>query len=123
MGSGYESISDGKSSVGMDRTDDIKKGLYQVLKIGAASKPKSTYTVKTALIFNIHAVRHYTDYLQDLQDVVWALDTTKVKDDEFRAKTVRDLPEETPIYNLFDGLISFTKNYPRDAWIKSTFEF
>ena len=37
---GYESISDGKSSVGMDRTDDIKKGTYQVLKIATSGKPR-----------------------------------------------------------------------------------
>jgi len=39
IGSGYESISDSKTSVGMDRTDDIKKGIYQVLKLGAEGKP------------------------------------------------------------------------------------
>ncbi|MBR8836570.1 MAG: hypothetical protein DSM106950_21770 [Stigonema ocellatum SAG 48.90 = DSM 106950] len=35
-GEGFESVSDGKSSMGMDRTDDIKKGIYQVLKLGAS---------------------------------------------------------------------------------------
>ena len=35
VGSGYESVSDSKTSVGMDRTDYIKKGIYQVLKLGA----------------------------------------------------------------------------------------
>jgi hypothetical protein len=50
-GSGYESVSDGKTSVGMDRTDDIKKGIYQVLKVGAESKPQpSQFIVKTALV-------------------------------------------------------------------------
>jgi hypothetical protein len=38
VGSGYESVSDSKTSVGMDRTDDIKKGIYQVLKLGAEGK-------------------------------------------------------------------------------------
>ena len=32
-GSGYESISDAKTSFGFDRTDDIKKAIYQTLKI------------------------------------------------------------------------------------------
>ncbi|GAK54299.1 BssHII restriction endonuclease [Candidatus Moduliflexus flocculans] len=31
-GEGFETVSDSKTSVGMDRTDDIKKGIYQILK-------------------------------------------------------------------------------------------
>jgi hypothetical protein len=70
-GTGYRSVSDGKTSVGMDRTDDIKKGIYQVLKVGAESKPNDkSFNVKTALISNIHAIRHYDDYLRSLEDVV-----------------------------------------------------
>ena len=114
----YESISDGKSSVGMDRTDDIKKGTYQVLKIATSGKPREgEYKIKTALISNIHAVRHYEEYLLDLQDIVWTRDKTKV------AKTIGDLPSDQQIYNLFDGIISFTENYVRDEWIEENFNF
>lgn len=35
---GFESISDGKTSVGMDRTDDIKKSVYQILSLGIKGK-------------------------------------------------------------------------------------
>lgn len=122
---GYESISDSKTSVGMDRTDDIKKGIYQVLKIGTASKPRSEYNVKTALISNIHAVRHYDEYLLDLQDVVWTLDPKKNSKDitAHTVMTAGDLPIDTPMYNLFDGIISFTENYSRDGWIDDNFKF
>jgi hypothetical protein len=117
-GTGYESVSDGKTSVGMDRTDDIKKGIYQVLKLGAESKPvNKQYQIKTALISNIHAARHYEEYLASLQDVVWALDETG------QAKKAGELDRETPVYNLFDGIISFTRNHPRDEWIRRSFEF
>jgi len=117
-GKGYESVSDGKSSVGMDRTDDIKKGIYQVLKIAAAGKPKpSKMTVKTALLSNIHAVRHYDEYLRDLQDIVWTLDETG------KAQRVADLPPEKDLYNLFDGIITFTHSYVRDEWIARNFQF
>jgi hypothetical protein len=117
-GEGYESISDSKSSVGMDRTDDIKKGIYQVLKIAATGKPKSsTITVKTALMSNIHAVRHYNDYLLELQDIVWTVDNTA------QAKKVADLPPEKDVYNLFDGIVTFTESYIRDEWIRQKFKF
>ena len=117
-GTGYESVSDGKTSAGMDRTDDIKKGIYQVLKIGAEIKPtQSHFKVKTALISNIHAVRHYDEYLHSLEDVVWTIDKTQ------KAKKVRDLPEDMNIYNLFDGIISFTQCHIRDEWIEENFVF
>ena len=115
---GYESVSDGKSSVGMDRTDDIKKGIYQVLKIAATGKPKkSKFTVKTALLSNIHAVRHYNEYLLELQDIVWTVDETG------QAKEVADLSSSKKLYNLFDGIITFTQSYIRDEWIEQNFKF
>lgn len=61
--SGYESISDSKTSVGMDRTDDLKKATYQVLKIGAEGKPNNRFTYKVGLVSNIHAVRHFDAYI------------------------------------------------------------
>jgi hypothetical protein len=70
-GTGYESVSDGKTSVGMDRTDDIKKALYQVLKLGVDNKLKSPYICKVGIISNIHAVRHFDEYLTDLKDIMW----------------------------------------------------
>lgn len=119
-GTGYESVSDGKTSVGMDRTDDIKKGIYQVLKVGAESKPQSKrshFTVKTALISNIHAVRHYREYLTSLEDIVWTIDSSGL------ARKVGDLPADTEVYNLFDGIISFTESHIRDQWLEQIFRF
>jgi hypothetical protein len=101
----------------MDRTDDIKKATYQVLKIATAAKPKATYKIKTALLSNIHAVRHHETYLTALQDIVWTPDSSR------QAKRVGDLPDEQAMYNLFDGIISFTKNYARDEWIEENFQF
>lgn len=112
-----KTISYSKTSVGMDRTDDIKKATYQVLKIATAAKPKTSYHVKTALISNIHAVRHYEAYLQDFQDVVWAQDETRL------ATKAGELPPDKDLYNLFDGILSFTRSHSRDAWISDAFQF
>ena len=102
----------------MDRTDDIKKGIYQVLKIGAESKPnKSVFVVRTALISNIHAVRHYHEYLASLEDIVWTLDKSR------KAQKVEDLAPKTDVYSLFDGIISFTESSIRDEWIAENFSF
>ncbi|OJW30413.1 MAG: hypothetical protein BGO54_13330 [Sphingobacteriales bacterium 46-32] len=116
VGSGYESISDSKTSVGMDRTDDIKKGIYQVLKLGSEGKPFSaTWDYKVGIISNIHPARHFDDYLKSLKDIVWTNDETG------RAKFVKDLPDDQKIYNLFDGIIALTKSYSRDEWIDKLF--
>lgn len=113
---GYESVSDAKSSVGMDRTDDIKKGIYQVLKLGAEFKP--TYDgIKTALISNVHAVRHSDEYLKCIKDIIWTIDETRA------ICNWLDLPKNTPLYNLFDGVIAFTKSDIRDSEIKDLFNW
>ena len=102
----------------MDRTDDIKKGIYQVLKVGAESKPQpGRFTVKTALVSNIHAVRHYKEYLTSLEDIIWTIDESG------QARKAGDLPPETKVFNLFDGIISFTGSHIRDTWLEQIFHF
>lgn len=38
-------------------------------------------------------------------------------------KLAKDLPSNTPLYNLFDGIISFTRSDIRDEWIRKLFDF
>lgn len=64
-----ESISDSKTSAGMDRTDDIKKGIYQVLKIGTEFQYENN--IKTALISNLPAFRHGEEYVTPFIDMLW----------------------------------------------------
>ncbi len=118
-GSGFETISDNKTSVGMDRTDDIKKGTYQVLKIGSFSKfPKpAKWHITVGLVSNIHAVQHFDDYLASISDVMWTKTGEKVY------SRAADLPPDTRIVNLFDGIISFTSSQLRDDWLRKIFFF
>lgn len=113
---GYETISDAKTSVGMDRTDDIKKGIYQVLKLGAEYKPEYA-NIRTALISNIHAVRHHDEYLKCIKDIIWTIDETREISEWSQVKP------GTPLYNLFDGIISFTDSDIRDMYLTSLFDF
>lgn len=124
-GTGVESISDGKSSVGLDRTDDVKKGIYQVLKISTTFKeppPSNSYLVSAVLASNIHAVKHHEDYLSQLEDLVWTIDGA-----DFSYITERN--DETTIlkseglHNLFDGLLNFTSPYFRDEYLEELFDF
>lgn len=122
---GYETISDGKSSVGLDRTDDVKKGIYQVLKISTHYKeffPSGDWDVYAALVTNIHAVKHHDDYLKELEDVVWTVDGgdrsyVVSRDDE------TTVIETDHLYNLFDGVIAFTKSYFRADMLRDIYDF
>lgn len=109
---GVTCISDEKTSVGMDRTDDIKKGIYQVLKLGAEGKLEKTgWKCKVGILSNIHPARHFNAYLKPIKDLIWTI--TDDKNIEF----AKDLDPNLPMYNLFDGIITFTDNYIRDKWI------
>lgn len=109
---GVTCISDEKTSVGMDRTDDIKKGIYQVLKLGAEGKLKNTgWDCKVGIISNIHPARHFNVYLKPIKDLIWTIGN------EQSVKIAGDLDPNTPMYNLFDGIVTFTDNYIRDPWL------
>lgn len=123
--SGYESISDGKSSMGMDRTDDLKKGIYQVLKISTHFKeffPHSDFSVFSAIASNIHAVKHEKDYIDELKDIVWTIDSDEKPyvsphmDGTYSVK-------EGKLYNLFDAIVTFTSSHFRDDFLKEAFDY
>ena len=116
-GIGYETISDGKTSVGMDRTDDLKKATYQVLKIGAEGKPAYKFDYKVGIVTNIHAVRHFEPYMSTLKDIIWT------RDESGTVRNANDLPPNTRLFNLVDGIVSLTGVFARDEWIRSTFTF
>ncbi len=112
--SGFLSISDGKNAVGMDRTDDLKKGIYQVLKISTNYKSKDSQNIYAALLSNIHAVRHHSDYISNLEDIVWANTKENIPTISDESITFnRHL-----VYNLFDGIINFTEPHFKDEFVK-----
>ena len=116
-GTGYETISDGKTSVGMDRTDDLKKATYQVLKIGAEGKPAHKFDYKVGIVTNIPAVRHFEAYMSALKDIIWT------RDESGTVRNANDLPPDTKLFNLVDGIVALTGVSARDEWIRSTFTF
>lgn len=111
------SISDGKTSVGMDRTDDIKKGVYQLLKLRMIDAIKEGIDIKVGILSNAHAARHYEDYIRPIENVMW------LQSDLENVETIDDLPSGTPVHNLYDGIITFTKSYTRNEWLQQIFDF
>ena len=99
-----ESMSDSKTSAGMDRTDDIKKGIYQVLKIGSKYKDAN---VKTAIISNLPALRHGEIYVDPFKDMLWGYEN----DLTFEGKNIY-LKREDLRY-VFDFIINLTNSTNR----------
>jgi hypothetical protein len=80
-----ESISDSKTSAGLDRTDDIKKGIYQAFKLSIeSSKAFPEENIKTALISNLPAYRHGEDYITPFSSVYWAEESSFIADNDDR---------------------------------------
>ena len=112
-----ESISDGKTSVGMDRTDDIKKGVYQLLKLRLTEASADGISVRVGILSNAHAARHHHEYVEPIQDVMW------LKTEQENVQFTGDLPPQTPLHNLYDGIITFTQCFTRDEWLQQIFTF
>jgi hypothetical protein len=80
-----ESISDSKTSAGLDRTDDIKKGIYQAFKLSIeSSKAFPEDNIKTALISNLPAYRHGEDYIDPFSSVYWAQESSFIEENQDR---------------------------------------
>lgn len=78
-----ESISDSKTSAGLDRTDDIKKGIYQTFKLSIESaKEFPNHSIKTALISNLPAYRHGVDYVEPFYDVYWGQESSFIEKEQ-----------------------------------------
>lgn len=102
-----ESISDGKTSAGMDRTDDIKKGIYQSIKIG--SHVKGIPTIKTAIISNLPAYRHSKEYVDPFTNMFWGLDN------DLEHQNGKSFLAEENLRRVFDFIITLENPILRDT--------
>jgi hypothetical protein len=106
-----ESISDSKTSAGMDRTDDIKKGVYQTFKLGIeANRDLCNNNIRTALISNLPAYRHGEDYVKPFCDVYWGFESSFQHEAESNTYRCADAALKRP----FDYIIALEDAFMRD---------
>ena len=100
-------VSDNKTSVGMDRTDDIKKATFQALTLGVDFRSRSLdgWELMTGIASNLHAARHESLYLKPYENLVWKWDSSH------------------HFYNLFDGIVTFTKSVFRNPILRTIFDW
>ncbi len=101
-----ETISDSKTSAGMDRTDDIKKGIYQSVKMGIHVKDDPN--IKTAIISNLPAYRHGHEYVTPFINILWGLDEDLCEHDGQRYIL------ENKLRRAFDFIITLESPILRD---------
>lgn len=102
------SISDSKTSVGMDRTDDIKKSTFQMLNLGVSLRrqPLDGWELHIGIASNLHAARHYDKYLSPYTKLVWG----------WREDTPQDAAP-TSLHNLFDGIVTLSQSHLKSPWL------
>lgn len=111
---GYEVISDRKNSVGMDRTDDIKKAVAQLLDVNVSFwREGDRYRLTTGIVSNLHSIRHHVDYVAPLLEVVWGFSADPVEP----AAGSRS----APFKRLIDGIVTLDRIFTSDPWIRNTF--
>ncbi|MBD1945777.1 hypothetical protein H6F78_03060 [Coleofasciculus sp. FACHB-64] len=117
-------VDDSKNAPGIDRTDDIKKGTYQVLKLGAYYKEKAPEkNISTILVANFFAYHTNTRYLEEIQDVLWTKPKYEIH--------LKDTPYETEmrgfrkdaVFNLYDAIICFTEAIFYNEKIEEIFSY
>lgn len=108
-------VDDSKNAPGMDRTDDLKKGTYQVLKYGAYYKEKCPRRrMRAVLSSNLLALRGFDRYLAEVQDVIWTKDKYSIKLDDSAISSGMKVFHSNDIFNLYDALICLTRSIYRD---------
>lgn len=91
-----------KTLPGIDRTDDIKKGIAQVILFGRLKRGCKARSIKTILLGNVFAETHHEHYVRPFADaeLTW--------------------PGEQPVF-LFDAILAFTRNIINDRTVQNLF--
>lgn len=116
-----DEIDSNKTKAGLGRTDDIKKGTYQLLKFGAYYRDGSPQLpIRGALVTNLDPLFMYADYLEKLIDARWA--------PAHKFSRVPERPDhqqvpERELYYLYDAVLAFNRPTINDPVLERCFDF
>ncbi|MGQ4808455.1 hypothetical protein NKDENANG_01838 [Candidatus Entotheonellaceae bacterium PAL068K] len=112
-------VDDSKNAPGIDRTDDIKKGTYQVLKFGTYYKEKCPRRLlRAALVSNFFPLRDFDRYLSELKDVIWTKEKYSADLDQAAVPSDVAAFDARGIFNLYDALLCLTRSIYRDDHLR-----
>jgi hypothetical protein len=116
-----DEIDSNKTKAGLGRTDDIKKGTYQLLKFGAYYRDGSPLLpIRGTLVTNLDPLFMHADYLEKLLDARWA-----------PARKFSQVPErpdhqqvlEKDLFYLYDAVLAFNRPAINDPVLARCFDF
>lgn len=111
------SVDDSKNAPGIDRTDDIKKGIYQMLQIAEKYRRGCREKrLRVALLSNMHPVVHYEEYLKSFEDALWTHET----DIQERVGRVVSLNSDD-LFPFYDMLFTLTQSWFREERLEQAF--
>jgi hypothetical protein len=116
-----DEIDSNKTKAGLGRTDDIKKGTYQLLKFGAYYRAGCpALEIRGALAANLDPLFMYADYLEKLIDARWAPNSKFQRvtpgSDELRIL-------ERDLFFIYDCLLAFNRPVRNDPTFTDAFDF
>ena len=116
-----DDIDSNKTKSGLGRTDDIKKGTYQLLKFAAYYRDGSPdLPVRGALTANLDPLFFYERYLEKLIDGRWAPSR------KFRTSAAspeyKEILEEDLFY-IYDAVLTFNRPVVNDSHLQGCFDF
>lgn len=113
-----DEIDSNKTKPGLGRTDDMKKGTYQVLKYGAYYKDLcKRRALYSALVANLDPVNLWAEYLERLLDVRWTKERYVTRAaDHFRVSADR-------LYYLFEAIVALNKPVFNEPALHDAFNF
>lgn len=113
-----DEIDSNKTKPGLGRTDDIKKGTYQLLKFGSYYRDdKASVPVRGALIANMDPLFLRENYIDGLIGVRWGHE-----EDFALADGIYSIAEGSLKY-LYDSIVAFNAPIIQDPILKSVFDF
>jgi hypothetical protein len=115
-----DEIDSNKTKAGLGRTDDIKKGTYQLLKFGAYYRDGSPkLPIRGALVANLDPVFLFDAYMAKLADARWAPGA------HFRPSAKPGVTEidDDALYHLYDMVIAFNRPIYNDPLSGALFNF
>lgn len=116
-----DEIDSNKTKPGLGRTDDIKKGTYQLIKYGAYYRAGSpTLPVRAALVANLDPLFMFDEYMAKMLDIRWAPAN--------RFERVSEMPDrlfirDADLYYLYDSVLAFNAPVVNDPALHGGFDF
>lgn len=112
-----DEIDSNKTKPGLGRTDDIKKGTYQLLKFGAYyADDSANLPVRGALVTNLDPLFMRGDYFEKLADIRWGKNRSFVQDGtEWRIA-------DRHLHYLYNAVLAFNEPVINDPLLAGVFD-